>query len=88
MELVKLLPVHRYSVVFYSYSGPSGILGSRGKQNTAQASARGVRIVALPLVLMNRHNKTEFAVFLYCSFSVFLKDRFSRFSFITFNPSF
>ena len=30
MELVKLLPVHQYSVVIFSYSGPSGILGSDG----------------------------------------------------------
>ena len=35
VELVKLLPVHRYSVDLFSYSGPSGILGSDGKQNTA-----------------------------------------------------
>ena len=35
-----------------------------------------VRIVALPLVLMNRLNKTEYAVFLYCRFSLFLKDPF------------
>ena len=35
VELMKLLPVHRYSVVIFSYSGPSGILGSDGKQNTA-----------------------------------------------------
>ena len=35
IELVKLLPVHRYSVDFFSDSGPSGILGSDGKQNTA-----------------------------------------------------
>ena len=30
-----------------SYSGHSGILGSDGKQNIAEACARGVRIVAL-----------------------------------------
>ena len=35
MELVKLLPVHQYSVDIFSYSGPSGILGSDRKQNTA-----------------------------------------------------
>ena len=35
VELVKLLPLYRYSVDFFSYSGPSGILGSGGKQNTA-----------------------------------------------------
>ena len=27
VKLVKLLPVHRYSVDFFSYYGPSGILG-------------------------------------------------------------
>ena len=35
MELVKLLPVHRYSVDIFSYSGPSGKQGPDGKQNTA-----------------------------------------------------
>ena len=35
MVLVKFLHVHRYSVDFFSYSGPSGIFGSDGKQNTA-----------------------------------------------------
>ena len=39
----------------------------------------GVRIVALYIssqLLMNRLNKTESAVFLYCMFSLFLKDPF------------
>ena len=35
VELVKLLPVQQYSVDIFSYSGPSGILGSDRKQNTA-----------------------------------------------------
>ena len=36
VKLVKLPPpVHRYSVDIFSYSGPSGILGSDGRQNTA-----------------------------------------------------
>ena len=35
VKLVKLLAVHRYSVDIFSYSGPSGIFGSDGKQNTA-----------------------------------------------------
>ena len=30
LELVKLLPIHRYSVDIFSYSCPSGILGSDG----------------------------------------------------------
>ena len=28
-------------LIFFSYSGPSGVLGSDGKQNTAYAGARG-----------------------------------------------
>ena len=32
--------------------------------------------ILVPLVLMNRLNKTESAVFLYCRFSLFLKDPF------------
>ena len=36
----------------------------------------GMRTVALLLVLMNRLNKTKSAVFLYCRFSLFLKDPF------------
>ena len=39
--LVKHLPVHQYSVDIFSYSGPSGILGSEGQQNSAYAGARG-----------------------------------------------
>ena len=31
-----------------------------------------------PSVLMNRLNKTKSAVFLYCRFSLFLKDPFSK----------
>ena len=31
----KTSPVHHYSVDIFSYSGPCGILGSDGKQNTA-----------------------------------------------------
>ena len=47
--------MHRYSVdIFFTYSGPSGILSSDGKQNTTLAGARGVRIVVFLLILMNR----------------------------------
>ena len=35
-----------------------------------------MRLLLFPLVLMNRLNKTESAVFLYCRFSLFLKDPF------------
>ena len=34
VDLVKLLPVHRYSVDMMSCSDPSGILGYDGEQNT------------------------------------------------------
>ena len=34
-EFVNLLHVHRYSVDIFSYSGPSGILDSEGKQDMA-----------------------------------------------------
>ena len=54
MELVKFPPIQGYSVNIFSYSGPSGILCSEGKQNTTKAGARGHGIVV---------NKTESAVF-------------------------
>ena len=44
------------ALLFFSYSGPSGILGSDGKQNTAKAGARGVRIVALSI---SSHEQTQ-----------------------------
>ena len=43
-------------LIFFSYSGPSGVLGSDGKQNTAYAGARGVRIVALSI---SSHEQTQ-----------------------------
>ena len=41
MALVKLLPMHRYSVDIFSYSGPSAMLGSDRKQNAISAGDRG-----------------------------------------------
>ena len=41
VELVKLLPVNRYSVDNFLYSGPLGILGSDRNQNTLYAGGRG-----------------------------------------------
>ena len=56
MELVKLLPVHQYSVDIFSYSGPSRILGSYRKQNTVYACAMGgVRNVGLSI---SSHDRT------------------------------
>ena len=37
---VNFSPMHQYSVDIFSYSGPSGILGSDGKQNRTYADAR------------------------------------------------
>ena len=56
MELVKLLTVHRYNVDIFSYSGPSGILGSDGKQNRLKRVLEGVRIVALSI---SSHEQTQ-----------------------------
>ena len=53
----------------FSYSGPSGIFDSDGKQNTAPELG-GVRIVALSI---SSHEQTQYnraAVFLYCMFSI------------------
>ena len=41
-------------LIFFSYSGPSGILGSDGKQNTAKPVLGGVRIV------VRSHEQTHF----------------------------
>ena len=50
MEVAKLLPMQRFSIDMFSYySSRSRILYSDGKQNTALASTRGVRIVALSI---------------------------------------
>ena len=56
VELVKLLPVHRYIVDIFSYAGHQGILGSDGKQNTLMLVLRGVRIVALSI---SSHEQTQ-----------------------------
>ena len=49
VELVKLLPVHQYSVVFFSYSGPSGILGSVRSRLLLKPVLGGTRIAALSI---------------------------------------
>ena len=62
MELAKFLPVHQNSVdIFFPYSVFSGLgpgLWSLG-------------LLCVPLVLINRLNKTESAVFLDYRFSLF-----------------
>ena len=59
-------------------SGPSGILGYKGKQNTVKDGARGMRIVALFISSHERTHKTESVVYMYCRFSLYLKDPFPR----------
>ena len=79
MDLVKLLPVHRYSIDIFSYSGPSGILGSDGRLNAAWCWWAW-EFMHFVLVLMNRLNKIECGVILYCRFTVFLNDPFFQYS--------
>ena len=55
-----------------------GILGSYGKWKTAEAGVMWCELLHFPLVLMNRLNKIESAVFVYCRFSLFIKDPFSQ----------
>ena len=51
LETLKMLILSfiRCNVDIFLYSGSSGILSSDGKQNTANAGARGVRTVALSI---------------------------------------
>ena len=49
VELVKLLPVHQYSVDIFLYSGPTGKLGSDGTQIPLKPVLGGVGIVALSI---------------------------------------
>ena len=55
--MVKLLPLHRYSVDIFSYSGPSRIPGSGGKQNILLRKVlEGASIVALSVT---SHEQTQ-----------------------------
>ena len=58
---LKSLPVYRYSVVMFTFSGPSDLLGSPfiWEQSCAQPGARR----HLPLSLIIRLNQTKSAVF-------------------------
>ena len=60
MELVKLLPVHQYSVEIFSYFGPSGILGSDESRIPLKPVLGGVRIVALSIC---SHEQIQSALF-------------------------
>ena len=63
MKLVKPLPVHPYSIDIFSYSGPSEILGSDGKQKVLTESRiphklvlGGMRIVTISV---SSHEQTQ-----------------------------
>ena len=56
MELLKLLPVHQYFVDIFSYSGPSGILGSDESRIPLKPVLGGVSIVALSI---SSHEQTQ-----------------------------
>ena len=51
------------------------VLGREGEGGGGGGGGGG-KSLHFPLVLMNRLNKTKSAVFLYCRFSLFLKDPF------------
>ena len=56
VELVKFLPVHRYSVDIFSYFGPSGILDSDESRIPLKPVLGGVRIVAFSI---SSHEQTQ-----------------------------
>ena len=60
VKLVKLHPVHRYSVDIFTYSGPSGILGFDKSRIPLKPMLGGVRILALPI---SSQEQTEGSVF-------------------------
>ena len=76
MELVKLLHVHQYSVDNFSYSSPSGILGSDGSRILLKPVLGGVRIVSLSFSSHEQTQYTKSASFLHCRFSLFMQDLF------------
>ena len=74
---LNLSPYIDIVLIFFPYSGPSGILGSDGKAEYHLSRCYGAwELLHFPLVLMNRLNETESADFLNCRFSLFLKDLF------------
>ena len=46
------------------------VLGTSKKQKNAKASVRGLRVVVLSLMLINRLKETEPVVFKFCRFSI------------------
>ena len=60
----------------FSYSGLSGILGSDRKQTALKKLVLGGLMSGCPVVLINKLNTTDSAVFQMCRFSLFLKDPF------------
>ena len=72
----KLLPVHRYSVAIFHILVLQEYLVLTESRIPHKPTLGGVRTVALSISSHERLNKTESTVFLYCRFSLFLKDPF------------
>ena len=74
VELVKLLPDHRYSVniFFIIWSFRSVGFWQKAEYCFSQCQGHATVLLHFPLFLINRLYKTESAVSLYCRFSLFL----------------
>ena len=55
--------MHRYSVDIFPYSAPSGILSSKGKQNTAKGDPSGRENCYTFQRLYEQTQKSESAIF-------------------------
>ena len=76
VDMVKLLHVHRYSVDIFHILVLQEYWVLTESRVPLKPVLGDVRIVALSIRSQNRLNKTKSAVFLYCRFSLFLKDPF------------
>ena len=66
MATLKSLPVHRYSVVIFTFSGPLGLQNSTllfGNRVALNPGLGGVRDVASAIISHEQINKTESAIF-------------------------
>ena len=63
-------PVHQYSVNIFHILVLQGYGDLKESRLLLKSVLWSVRIVALSISFIKRLNKTEFAVFLYCTFSI------------------
>ena len=71
MELVKLLPVHLYSVDIFPYSVSQEYCALMESRIPLRPGLWAWGLLRVPLIPKNRINKTESVVNLYCRFSLF-----------------